>query len=258
LPQVSATVKGFSVPGEMAMVTAGFKGFSVAVLPGSPPVEVHLKRSARARRFSLRVSRLDGKVTLSMPLRAREGEALAFLKGQEGWLRDTLQAMPGAARRPVGLGSVIPVEGRDLLMSPGSGRGVRVEGDRLLIPGDPATAGPRVAAWLKVLARDRLARASTRYAGLLGRNYSALALRDTRSRWGSCSPDGRLMYSWRLIMAPPAVLSYVAAHEVAHLVELNHSPAYWAVVDRIYPGWQAQRAWLHDQGQSLHRLRFQD
>ena len=230
----------------------------MAVLPGSPPVEVHLKRSARARRFSLRVSRLDGKVTLSMPLRAPEGEALAFLRGHEGWLRQTLQAMPDSALRPVGLGTMIPVGGRDLLLSPGFGRGIRAEDDRLLVPGDPATAGLRVAAWLKVLARDRLARASTHYAGLVGRSYSSLALRDTRSRWGSCSPDGLLMYSWRLIMAPPQVLDYVVAHEVAHLVELNHSRAYWAVVSRICPGWQAQRAWLRTQGQTLHRLRFQD
>ncbi|WP_135449203.1 MULTISPECIES: M48 family metallopeptidase [Tabrizicola] len=230
----------------------------MAILPGSPPVEVHLKRSARARRFSLRVSRLDGKVTLSMPLRAREGEALAFLKGHEGWLRQTLESMPESAVRPVGLGSVVPVEGRQLLVEQGAGRSIRVEGDSLLVPGDPANAAPRVAAWLKVLARDRLATASTRYAGLVGRRYSTLVLRDTRSRWGSCSPDGRLMYSWRLIMAPPPVLDYVAAHEVAHLVELNHSPAYWAVVERICPGWKAQRAWLHAQGQALHRLRFQD
>jgi predicted metal-dependent hydrolase len=104
--------------------------------------------------------------------------------------------------------------------------------------------GPRVAAWLKVLARDRLAQASTRYAGLVGRRYSSLAIRDTRSRWGSCSPDGRLMYSWRLIMAPPPVLDYVAAHEVAHLVELNHSPAYWTVVTAICPDWKDHRAWL--------------
>jgi hypothetical protein len=228
------------------------------VLPGPPPVEVHLKRVARARRFSLRVSRLDGKVTLSMPLRAREGEAMAFLRGQEGWLRQTLDAMPDSAMRPVHLGLALPVEGRELVVSAGSGRGVRVEDDRLLVPGDPATAGARVAAWLKTLARDRLARASSHYAGLVCRQYTTLALRDTRSRWGSCSPDGRLMYSWRLIMAPPLVLDYVAAHEVAHLVELNHSAAYWAVVSRICPGWRAQRAWLHAHGQSLHRLRFQD
>lgn len=230
----------------------------MAILPGPPPVEVHLKRSARARRFSLRVSRLDGKVTLSIPARAREGEALAFLRGQEGWLRETLQAMPESAVQAVGIGSVMPVEGRMLTLVRGEGRRVRVEDETLYVPGDPASAGARVAAWAKALARDRLAEASTRYAGLVGRSYTTLALRDTRSRWGSCSPDGRLMYSWRLILAPPAVLDYVAAHEVAHLVEMNHSSAYWAVVSRICPGWQAHRAWLHAEGQGLHRLRFQD
>jgi predicted metal-dependent hydrolase len=228
------------------------------VLPGSPPVEVHLKRSARTRRFSLRVSRLDGKVTLSIPARAREAEALAFLRGQEGWLRATLDAMPESAVITVGMGAQVMVEGRLLTLCPGTGRAIRVEGDRLLIPGDPAQAGVRLAAWLKVLARDRLARASGHYASLLGRTYSRLTLRDTRSRWGSCSPEGALMYSWRLIMAPPAVLGYVAAHEAAHLVELNHSPAYWAVVSAIFPGWRSERAWLHEHGQTLHRFRFGD
>lgn len=228
------------------------------VLPGLPPVEVHLKRSAKARRFSLRVSRLDGKVTLSIPVRAQEAEAMAFLRGQEGWLRETLGAMPDSAVAGVAIGSVISVEGRALTLVNGAGRAVRVEGDTLLVPGDPAQAGVRVAAWLKVLARDRLAQASTHYAGLLGRHYTRLSLRDTRSRWGSCSAAGVLMYSWRLIMAPSSVLDYVAAHEAAHLVEMNHSEAYWAVVSRIYPAWQRERAWLHTHGQSLHRLRFGD
>lgn len=228
------------------------------VLSGTPPVEVHLKRSSRARRFSLRVSRLDGKVTLSMPLRAREGEALAFLKGNEGWLRQTLSAMPASSLQAVSHGAVIPVEGSHLTLTAATGRGVRADGDRLLVPGDPATVGPRVAAWLKVLARDRLASASTRYAGLLGRRYTSLAIRDTRSRWGSCSPDGRLMYSWRLILAPPQVLDYVAAHEVAHLVELNHSPAYWRVVTGLCPDWKRHRDWLKANGSTLHGFRFQD
>lgn len=228
------------------------------ILPGSPPVEVHLKRSARARRFSLRVSRLDGKVTLSIPARAREGEALAFLKGHEGWLRQTLSSMPGPTLQTVGPGQVIPVEGNELTLIPATGRGVRVEGDHLMVPGDPATAGPRVAAWLKVLARDRLASASTRYAGLVNRRYASLALRDTRSRWGSCSPDGRLMYSWRLIMAPPAVLDYVAAHEVAHLAQMNHSPAFWAEVARLMPDYAPHRAWLKREGGALQSIRFRD
>jgi predicted metal-dependent hydrolase len=226
------------------------------VLPGHPPIEIQLKRSARARRFSLRVSRLDGRVTLSLPVRARETEAMAFARAQEEWLRETLAGMPVQAG--VGIGSDLPVEGRLMRLVPGTGRGVRVEGDSLLIPGDPAQAGVRAGAFLKALARERLVAASDRYAGMIGRRVERVTLRDTRSRWGSCARDGALMYSWRLVMAPPSVLDYVAAHEVAHMVEMNHSAAFWAVVERLYPGWQEQRKWLHAEGQALHAFRFGD
>lgn len=236
----------------------GKRGEAMPVLPGSPPVEVLLRRSARARRFSLRVSRLDGRVTLTLPLRAREGEAMAFLAAQEGWLRQTLAGMPESQGEQVGHGSLIPVEGRLVRIVAAPGRGVRVEDEALLVPGAAAQAGARAGAFLKVLARDRLARASGHYAGLVGRSYSRLTLRDTRSRWGSCSPEGALMYSWRLILAPPAVLDYVAAHEAAHLVEMNHSAAFWTVVTRICPGWQAHRDWLRREGSALHGFRFGD
>ena len=224
------------------------------VLPGHPPVEITLRRSARTRRFSLRVSRLDGRVTLSMPLRARESEALRFAAEQEGWIRRTLADLPGLS--VVRLGDALPVEGRMLTLLPGSGRAVRMADDSLLVPGDPAQVPARVGAYLKVTARDRLARACDRHSAALGLPYTRLTLRDTRSRWGSCAHDGALMFSWRLVMAPPQVLDYVAAHEVAHLAEMNHSPRFWSVVSRLFPGWQTQRAWLHDQGQALHGYRF--
>lgn len=143
-----------------------------------------------------------------------------------------------------------------LTLTPGAGRAVKLEGDSLLIPGDPAQVATRVAAFLKIRARDRLAAASDHYSAALGRPYSSLTLRDTRSRWGSCTAEGGLMYSWRLIMAPPAVLDYVVAHEVAHLDQMNHSPAFWAVVTRLYPGYQTPRRWLKTQGQALHGYRF--
>ena len=225
-------------------------------LPGQTPIEITLRRSARARRFSLRVSRLDGRVTLTLPARARESEALRFLHAQEGWLRSTLAAMPLTADQRVGFGSLLPVEGRVLRVEPATGRSVRIEEGRLLVPGDAPAA--RAGAFLKVLARDRLARASSFHAARVGRDYTRLTLRDTRSRWGSCSHDRALMYSWRLIMAPPAVLDYVAAHEVAHLVEMNHSEAFWAVVTRLCPDWKQHRAWLREEGGDLHRFRFGD
>ena len=226
----------------------------MAALPGLPDVDVTLRRTARARRFSLRVGSADGRVTLTMPLRARESEALGFLRAQEDWLRRALSRV--AVGQVVGHGAVFPFAGQLLRIEQGAGRSVRIEGERLLVPGDAARVGARVRAWAMVQARDRLAEASDRYAGQLGRAYKGLALRDTRSRWGSCSSDGRLMYSWRLILAPPEVLDYVAAHEVAHLEQMNHSPAFWAVVDRLYPGWEAPRRWLKTQGSSLHAWQF--
>lgn len=229
-------------------------------LPGSSPdqptVEITLRRSARARRFSLRVSRLDGRVTLSLPLRAREAEAMAFARAQEGWIRETLAQMPQQAG--VGIGAVIPVEGRPLTLVPGTGRGVRIVGGDMHVPGDPAQAGTRAGAFLKALARERLVAASDRYAAQIGRQVTRVTLRDTRSRWGSCAHDGSLMYSWRLVMAPASVLDYVAAHEVAHMEQMNHSAAFWAVVERLYPQWQVQRKWLHEEGQALHAYRFGD
>lgn len=223
-------------------------------LPGQPPLDIMLRRSVRARRFSLRVSRVDGRITLSLPLRARESEAMEFARAQEGWLREALAQMPRSDL--VGIGSEIPVEGRTIRLIAGQGRQLMREGDALLVPGDAALAGARVQAWLKALARDRLVAASDHYAAQIGRKVVRVTLRDTRSRWGSCSHGGALMYSWRLVMAPPSVLAYVAAHEVAHMLEMNHSDRFWAVVARLYPGWQAERRWLHSHGGSLHALRF--
>lgn len=224
------------------------------VIPGTPPVEITLRRSPRARRFSLRVSRLDGRVTLSMPARASEREALQFALAQEDWIRRALKSVPEVP--PVAPGAWLPVEGVPRLITPAEGRSVRLEGESLAVPGHADQVPARLAAFLKVRARDRLAEASDRHAAVLGLGYRSITLRDTRSRWGSCTAEGGLMYNWRLIMAPLPVLDYVAAHEVAHLAEMNHSPAFWAVVARLYPGYQTPRRWLKTRGTELHAFRF--
>lgn len=221
---------------------------------GDPSIDITLRRSARSRRFSLRVGQADGRVLLSVPLRAREGEALDFARAHEGWIRAALAKRPATA--PLTIGSQIMVEGAALTIAAGTGRVVRTLGDQLIVPGDAARIPLRIATFLKLRARDRLVAASDRYAAQLGRTVAQISLRDTRSRWGSCSAQGALMYNWRLIMAPPAVLDYVAAHEVAHLIEMNHSPAFWAVVARLYPDWQAQRVWLKRHGAGLQAVQF--
>jgi len=221
-------------------------------LPGSPPVALTLRRSGRARRISLRISQLDGRVTLTLPAGIQESEGLEFARSKEGWIRGHLQARPDETQ--VAIGVVLPVEGVAHRIVPAPGRRVKQGDGEIHVP-ENATAR-RLQAWLRELARDRLTAASDHYAGLLGRSYSRITLRDTRSRWGSCTSEGGLMYSWRLAFTPPEILRYVAAHEVAHLMEMNHSPAFWSTVERLHGPYSVQRKWLRDHGSDLHRFRF--
>lgn len=215
--------------------------------------EVTLRRTARARRMTLRVARRDGSVTLTLPPGVREAEALAFLTSRRDWLRGALATVvpPTVAA----FGAALPVEGRALVLTPAAVRRPVAEGGALLLPA-ARPAGPAAAGFLRALAQARLAAASDRHASALGRGFRALVLRDTRSRWGSCTADGRLLYSWRLAMAPPEVLDYVAAHEVAHLAHMDHSPRFWAAVRGLCPDYETHRGWLRQNGAGLHRWQF--
>ncbi|KIN62456.1 Zinc metalloprotease [Sulfitobacter noctilucicola] len=224
------------------------------VLPGTPPIPLTLRRSARARRITLRISQLDGRVTLTMPKRLAEREALAFARSKEAWIRKHLEAR--GEDQIVKPGQQIPLGGQLVEVVQGQGRSVQISENAIAVPGPEDRIGAKLGAYLREVARDRLAGACDDYAARLGRPYSRITMRDTRSRWGSCTSDGGLMFSWRLIMAPPEVLDYVAAHEVAHLAEMNHSPAFWAGVERIYGPYKEQRTWLRKNGNALHRYKF--
>ncbi|MEL6519556.1 MAG: SprT family zinc-dependent metalloprotease [Pseudomonadota bacterium] len=222
--------------------------------PGDPPVDIQLRRSQRARRLSLRVSHVRGTVTMTMPLRVAEAEARAFASEKLDWIRGHLEnVVPSTLAEP---GAMIPVEGVLREIRLGSSGKITLEPDAITVPRRVRSVPARVGAFLKELARERLTAASDQYATELRRTYCSMALRDTRSRWGSCSTQGRLMYSWRLILAPPEVLRYVAAHEVAHLAEMNHSRRFWAHVHTLFPGYETQRAWLRRNGAELHRYQF--
>jgi predicted metal-dependent hydrolase len=226
---------------------------STHVLPGNPPVEVLLRRNARAKRFSLRVSRADGRVSLSLPTWAPEAEALAFLRAREDWVRSHLQQAP--KRQIARIGAHLPICGVPRDVVGGAGRAARFRDGRIEVPAGPRE-GPRIKALLSAMARERLTAAVTTHANALGRPFHRITLRDPRSRWGSCSSKGDLMFSWRLIMAPPEVLDYVAAHEVAHLAEMNHSDRFWSVCRQLCPDTDAHRKWIRTHGADLLAWRF--
>ena len=224
------------------------------ILSGNPPVTLILRKSARARRISLRISQLDGRVTLTLPKSVSESEGIAFAREKEDWLRGHLARR--GSDQDIALGAILPIEGSDREIVQGTGRRVILEQDSLRIPGTPEQFGTRAQAFLKQMARDKLVAASDHYANILGKPYNRITLRDTRSRWGSCSSAGALMYSWRLILCPPEVLNYVAAHEVAHLAEMNHSQAFWDTVTEIHGPYASPRNWLRQNGSSLHSYKF--
>jgi len=221
----------------------------------NPEIAVRLRISAAARRFTLRLAPAGDGAVLTLPRGVALAEARLFLLRQSDWLADALARHPG--RVPVGDGTLLPVGGVDVqvVLAPGPRRAPELAEGRLVVAG-PGAAGPRIAAFLKARARDALVPAARRYAALLGREAGAVTLRDTRSRWGSCSSAGRLSFSWRLAMAPPQVLDYVAAHEAAHLAEMSHAPRFWAVVEHLLPDYRAQRAWLKREGRRLHAFYF--
>lgn len=228
------------------------RGQTRKVLPGSPPVEIVLRRSQAARRISLRVSALDGRVTLSLPAHASARTALDFATDRQDWIRAQL-----ARRAPqvaVGEGTILPVLGaerRVVIGSRGLGPGeIGVRGDR--------PVGGQVAAIVKEAARAAIVPIAQGYASRIGRPHGRVTLRDTRSRWGSCSGQGNLNFSWRLALAPPEVLDYVVAHEVAHLRHLDHSRAFWTLLREMCPQMDAHKAWLRHHGAALHAWRFDD
>ncbi|MEM8801628.1 MAG: SprT family zinc-dependent metalloprotease [Pseudomonadota bacterium] len=219
----------------------------------APDLAVHLKRNSRARRLSLRVSSVDGRVTLTVPPGVTERAARAFANEKAGWIRDTVARCHAPV--PVKIGAEVPIADHPCCIVAGKGRAARLFEARIEAPQD--RAGPATRALIKHLARARLAAATERFATALDKIPGRLTLRDTRSRWGSCTSEGNLMFSWRLVMAPVEVLDYVAAHEVAHLQHMDHSRRFWDAVERLYPGFEAPRDWLRSNGASLHRYRFE-
>jgi predicted metal-dependent hydrolase len=222
-------------------------------------LRIALKRVRGARRYTLRVRAATRDVVLSMPVRGSYESARAFAERHAAWINAKLSRLPSAV--PFEPGQTVPLRGVDHVVVHSQKRGsvwveaasTLAEKPRLCVGGDPAFASRRIADFFKREARRDLDAATKRYADALGKKARRLAVRDTTSRWGSCSAQGSLSFSWRLVLAPPFVLDYLAAHEIAHLVHMNHSPAFWKLTRRLYPDTDRAESWLNAHGASLHR-----
>ncbi|GAA4031299.1 SprT family zinc-dependent metalloprotease [Sphingomonas rosea] len=219
------------------------------------PVPIELKRLRRSKRLRLRMDHDRRLLRLTMPWRASARAALDWVAGQRAWVDRQLDAAPPST--PLTDGAVIEVEGRSLRLrhDPSGRRGVCVNGDELVIGGPADSLGPTVLRWLKALARERLSNETARVASAAGVTVTAVSIGDPASRWGSCSSSGAIRYSWRLILAPPDVLRFVVAHEVAHRLHMDHSPAFKKAEEALYGGpVAAARSELRRLGPALRAL----
>lgn len=192
-------------------------------------------------------------MVVTLTRRAGRRQGLDLLQAHAAWVMARLAALPAAT--PFVPGALVPVGGQSYrIVHLGTLRGATRLGEGVLeVAGDAAHLSRRVADFLRAEARRRIAVLATAKAAMLGRPPPRISIKDTKSRWGSCAPDGALAFSWRLVLAPPEVLDYVVAHEAAHLVHMNHGPRFWALCRELSPHAAAAKAWLSAHGARLLR-----
>lgn len=219
-------------------------------------ITIKLRHNNRAKRLILRLDPLSGQAIVTVPPKVSEHKVRSFLESNIGWIEAKQSELP----QPLILqdGNQVPVRGIDhVIVHVGHQRGtVRLleehEKRSLLVSGEEHHIQRRVIDWLKKEARSDLQQAVEHHAAYLNVKPAAIRIKDTKSRWGSCSSSRVLSFSWRVIMAPPFVLDYLAAHEVAHLREMNHSDRFWSLVKETCPDFEKGKAWLRLNGKHLH------
>jgi predicted metal-dependent hydrolase len=221
--------------------------------------KIIVRRNPRAKRLTLKIARSSGDICLTLPLRASLSTGKTFVENHVGWiaarLEKRLEHVYFAPDMMFPLrGVMMQIKHRPKVVG---GIAVEIESEEhtpcLWVGGDPVHLPRRVRDYLKKQAHHDLAQAVKYYETKSGLKSQGITLRDTSSRWGSCSSRGQLNFSWRLIMAPPYVLDYLAAHEVTHLKEMNHSTRYWSLLKSLCNHTDEAEAWLKKHGASLHR-----
>ena len=227
-----------------------------SLLIGGVPVPILIRRYARARGYRLRYDTVHGRLLLSMPARGGARAALAWVQSQESWVRGQMAAVP--AMTMLAPGATLPVEGVDRVIQwdRAHARAPVLAETALRVGGPEEQVGARVLRWLRAHALTTLSRETHDIAAREALPVTSVRIGDPRSRWGSCSADGAIRYSWRLILAPPHVRLATVAHEVAHLLHMDHSRAFHAAHARLLGTDPAPaRAWLRAHGAALHRIR---
>lgn len=221
-------------------------------------VAARLSVNPRARRLSIRIDARAGEAVLIAPSERKLADAVAFARTKAGWMRERLAERPRGT--PLEAGAAVNLFGEPIRLVAAGGAGAArliedADGPLIASGGEGEAFARRVENLFKRVARESLQARTDIHLRALGQRPVKLSIADPKSRWGSCSPHNRsIRYSWRVVMAPPAVIDYLAAHEVAHLVHADHGPAYWAVVQRLVGDHRPHRKWLRENGPALHAV----
>ena len=223
-------------------------------LEDEPDLEIFLRQNSNSRRITLRISALDGKITLTGPNYLDFKEFKNFAESKKSWLKTKMKSF----QRPIFVseGIKIPIIGTEIKIQCSAVQRPKQVGSILFVSKQKPVS-TQVKEYLTEICKINLDYMCKEFAERLGSKVHKITLRDTRSRWGSCSNDAKLMFSWRLVMAPEDVLAYVAAHEVAHLRHMNHSKDFWETVEYLFGPYKKERAWLKQNGSTLHRYKFE-
>lgn len=214
----------------------------------------------RARRLTLRIDAGGQGLRITVPPGLRRGEVEKFLHRHQSWLEQRLAKVPD--RPQVRPGIKLPVYGvpHMIVHEPGKRGTVSVGSDEngptLVIHGDRVHLPRRLTDYLKREAKREIEALVEKHTAKVGRKAKAVRFKDTSSRWGSCTSDGNLSFSWRIMMAPRPVINYLVAHEVAHLKEMNHGPKFWKLCEELCPDTERCKAWLKKNGSALQAIQF--
>lgn len=219
-----------------------------------------IRSNPRATRITLRIEPGGRGLKMTVPPGLREREIADFLERHRGWLEVKLAKFSSDSRLTDG-GEILLRGVPHRIIHSGRLRGLTEAidseiGPVLSVSGMEEHLGRRIGDFLKKEARCDLEKLVNSHSRSVGKPFKSLTMKDTRSRWGSCSWDGKLSFSWRIVMAPPPVIDYLAAHEVAHLREMNHGPAFWALCRDLCPHMDTAKAWLKRHGTRLHAIDF--
>ncbi|HTA37368.1 MAG TPA: SprT family zinc-dependent metalloprotease [Solirubrobacteraceae bacterium] len=218
-------------------------------LRSTSEISYTVRRSSRARRVRVNVH-AHAEVEVVLPTRAPERAAAAAVRELRPWIERRLDEAHEALARVAARAGTVPYLGEHLRLVPEAGRTrAHRDGERLLVPeGD---ARPALERYYRRAARAEIAPRLDRASALAGTPYRGLSIRAQRTRWASCSANGAMSFNWRLLLAPPRVLDYVVWHEICHLQVLDHSPRYWALLERWWPDYREDRDWLRLNGATL-------